>query len=106
MKIRRLATCLALVIAMAFTAIAPAGCGAVGGELTQEEAGKELSALLTKIRVDTATPLLDIGGTELTAPGAELPDISNYPLSVRGPAKSMWKYSAPLKRLGQAWTAG
>jgi Ca-activated chloride channel family protein len=69
---------------MAFTAIAPAGCGAVGGELTQEEAGKELSALLTKIRVDTATPLLDIGGTELTAPGAELPDISNYPLSVRG----------------------
>jgi Ca-activated chloride channel family protein len=84
MKIKRIFTSFLLVAAMAFAALAPAGCSAGESEITHEEAEKELSALLTKVRVREVAPTLDIGGSELTTPGAELPDISTYPFSVTG----------------------
>ncbi|MDR1643936.1 MAG: VWA domain-containing protein [Clostridiales bacterium] len=71
----------AMAVLLAFAAV---GCTSSSALLKPEEAEKELSALLTKVRVTETEPVLDIGGSELTSAGAELPDISIYPYSVTG----------------------
>ncbi|MDR1538473.1 MAG: VWA domain-containing protein [Clostridiales bacterium] len=69
-------------LAVALSALA--GCSSSSKQLTAEQASQELRALLTTIKTRTVEPQLDIGGIELSDPGAELPDISNYPFSVTG----------------------
>lgn len=78
---------LAVISALALVLILLTGCG--GGDakqagLTADQAVESLNALLTKVSVSTLEPRLDISGTELTDAADELPDISNYPLSVWG----------------------
>ena len=64
------------------------GCGGTsttqGNSLTTEQASETLKALLTKVSVSELPQRLDISDTELTDAADELPDISNYPLSVKG----------------------
>jgi Ca-activated chloride channel family protein len=78
---------LALISALALVLFLLTGCG--GGDakqagLTPDQAAETLNALLTKVGVSTIPPRLDISGTELTDAADELPDITNYPLSVLG----------------------
>jgi Ca-activated chloride channel family protein len=77
---------LALISALALALILLTGCGGDTKQagLTSDQAAETLNALLTKVSVSTLTPRLDISGTELTDAADELPDISNYPLSVWG----------------------
>ncbi len=78
---------LTLTGALALLLILLTGCGGGNAKqagLTSDQAMDTLDALLTKVSVNTLTPRLDISGTELTDAADELPDISNYPLSVQG----------------------
>ena len=64
-----------------------AGCGSNSSkELTPTQAQETLGALLTKVHVMDMPLMMDISGTDLSDPGAELPEINNYPFSVSGNA--------------------
>ena len=83
-KIRKPIT---LAISLMLTLVLLAGCsqtGSSGGTLTTEQATDTMNALLTKINVSQITPRLDLSGTDITDAADELPDITNYPLSVTG----------------------
>ncbi|MEA4927454.1 MAG: VWA domain-containing protein [Candidatus Limiplasma sp.] len=78
-RMKILALCAALSLALPLLT----GCG--GSEpLTPKQAGESLDALLSKVRVTSVEPRMDISGTEITDTADELPDIGNYPLSVVG----------------------
>ena len=78
---------LALVCAMALVLTLLSGCGTGATQqagLTSDQSVETLKALLTKVNVSTLTPRMDISDTALTDAADELPDITNYPLSVHG----------------------
>jgi Ca-activated chloride channel family protein len=75
----------ALAALLAAIAILLSGCGNSGTTtLTYDQAKQTLDALLTKVSVQSVAPRLDIGETETTSAADQLPDITNYPLSVWG----------------------
>jgi Ca-activated chloride channel family protein len=77
----------ALISALALVVILLTGCSSGNTQqagLTSDQAVETLNALLTKVGVSTVAPRLDISDTSLTNAADELPDISNYPLSVWG----------------------
>jgi Ca-activated chloride channel family protein len=74
-----------LLLALLLAAAAASGCGSQEN-LTPEQALSTLDALLTKVTVTHVAPRMDISDMQLSEPGAELPDISNYPFSVEGDA--------------------
>ena len=80
---------------MAFSA-----CGRTSGDLTPEQAQEELHALLTKVNVSEVPARMDISGTGLDDNGAELPDISNHPLSVEGYANINVEIIASTEKSG------
>lgn len=82
-NLKRIALFLALTMALALLS----GCGSTDdgrSTLTPEQATESLNALLTKVNVTEIAPRMDISGTDLTNAADELPDITNYPLSVTG----------------------
>lgn len=82
-NLKRIALFLALAMALSLLS----GCGGTessGNSLTPDQATESLRALLTKVSVSEIAPRMDISGTELTNAADELPDITNYPLSVTG----------------------
>jgi len=82
-NLKRIALFLALTMMLALVA----GCSSTessGSTLTPAQATESLNALLTKVSVTEIAAPLDISGTELTSAADELPDITNYPLSVTG----------------------
>ena len=81
---QRLLKTLALVVALCLILVAVTGCGGANETLTPAQATETLRALLSKVSVTEIPPRLDISGSEMTDAGDELPDISNYPLSVAG----------------------
>ncbi|NLI22162.1 MAG: VWA domain-containing protein [Clostridiales bacterium] len=74
---------LSLLTALVLGTLLMTGCGPQG-PLTAGQATETLDALLTKVNVSDVAPRMDISGTELTSAADELPEIDNYPLSVRG----------------------
>ncbi len=77
-----------IIAALVLAAALLSGCGGTSttqsNSLTAEQAQDTLKALLTKVSVSELPTRLDISDTELTDAKDELPEISNYPLSVRG----------------------
>lgn len=74
-----------LAMLLTLTSALLTGCGdSAQVVLTPDQAKETLNALLTKVDVGMVSPRLDISGTTLTDPADELPDITNYPLSVYG----------------------
>jgi len=85
--------------------LALTGCGADEGvkarpSLTEKEAKENLAALLTQVNVKEVPLRMDISGTELSDPGAELPDIAKYPLSVAGTAPVNVEIMASTEKAG------
>ena len=75
----------ALALILTLLTMILSGCG--GSEnttLTADQAHETMNALLTKVNVSTVPLRLDISETETTSAADQLPDISNYPLSVTG----------------------
>lgn len=82
---KRFAKALSLFLALALTLTLLTGCGdSASGTLTADQASETLDALLTKVTVSNVDPRMDISGSDLDTTADELPDISNYPLSVTG----------------------
>ena len=80
---RKTTKVLSLCVALGLALPLLTGCG--GSEpLTPKQAGESLDALLSKVRVTSVEPRMDISGTEITDTADELPAIDNYPLSVAG----------------------
>jgi Ca-activated chloride channel family protein len=91
-------TCLFLSLLILTSALA--GCGSNGENLSPEQARESLDALLTRITVRDIPPVMDISGTVLSDPGAELPDIWNYPFSVEGGAPIAVEIFASTEKAG------
>lgn len=89
---------LSLIICLLISAFA--GCANAGGELSYEQAQEELGALLTKVHVSEMQARMDISDSGLNDAGAELPDISNYPLSVEGYADINVEIIASTEKAG------
>ena len=82
---RRFRKILALTAAFTLAAALLTGCGDGGDtRLTASQAQESLGALLSKVSVTDVQPRMDISGTPAESPADELPDITNYPLSVTG----------------------
>lgn len=76
---------LALAAALGMCLTMLSGCGDSGQTaLTADQANETLNALLTRVSVSSLSPRLDISQTEAASAADQLPDIENYPLSVRG----------------------
>jgi Ca-activated chloride channel family protein len=89
-----------LFLSLLITAPALAGCGSGGEDLSPEQARESLDALLTRIAVMDIPPVMDISNPVLSDPGAELPDISNYPFSVEGHAPVTVEIFASTEKAG------
>jgi len=74
---------LLLAATLLLAAFALTACGS-DEPLTPAQATETLDALLTKVRVTDIAPRLDITDAGISSPADELPDITNYPLSVTG----------------------
>lgn len=68
--------------------------------LTSDQAMETLDALLTKVTTHDMPLRMDFGGTELSSPGAELPDIAGYPLSVTGQGQVTLEIMASTEKAG------
>ncbi len=78
---------LVLTVTLTLVAALLSGCGSGGTKetvLNSDQSAQTLDALLTKVSVSTLTPRMDISDTALTNAADELPEITNYPLSVTG----------------------
>lgn len=68
--------------------------------LTSDQAMETLDALLTRVTTHDMPLRMDISGTKLVSPGAELPDIANYPLSVTGRGQVTLELMASTEKAG------
>ena len=82
---------LALILVLALSLSLFAGCGDsayVEGDnikvISQDDAVKEMNALLTNVKVSTVDAPIDIDALEDATPAAALADISTFPITVQG----------------------
>ncbi len=80
---RRMRKGMALIAALTLTAALLTACGPEA-PLTPDQAKETLNALMTKVNVSEVAARMDIGDSGVSSPADELPEITNYPLSVTG----------------------